>query len=631
MPTPHTVHHPEVLAAIERARAAAAGPAAGRPFPSPEDWRDVCMYFLLLDRFAGGAAPVHRWDEAWDGRQGGTFAAIAGRLPYLRDLGVNAIWISPVVRNVASSRTATYHGYGAQDLLAVDERWASDGTRDTAEAELAALVRSAHALGVWVILDVVLNHTAEAFWYERGGNLLESFQDAGLLHQSLGGGTQPEVRWCNGYGNPDPAWADPLPPGAAAGPDDAIYPSELRNALLFRRRGAKISDTLSDFPELGFVPGDFDVLRQLAVEYDAAPGDPGRAEGRFPVLSLLLSAIQYLVARYDLDGLRIDTVKYIHPKFIQRFGTAMNEFAYTLGKKNFFTFGEVWDDNDNIARFVGRNGSSEPDGGFGIDAALDFPLADAIRSTCTGLLEQRQGVYALRDVFDTRRNAQEELICSHGDASNYYVTFVDNHDRSRRIRDPASPDAEVRLCLGLLYTLPGIPCLYYGTEQDLAGTSPRPEAFEAVREALWGKFLPDAPGAADLAAAWPQGGTFRMLQALLRLRRETPSLKYGRYYFRQVSGDGTTFGWPMEQGGVVAFSRILADQEVLVVACPNPFQPWSGWVEVDADLAPGTASWAVAFSSLGNGFPATSQALPSGRCALRLALASNELVVMIRA
>jgi glycosidase len=40
-----------------------------------------------------------------------------------------------------------------------------------------------------------------------------------------------------------------------------------------------------------------------------------------------------------------------------------------------------------------------------------------------------------------------------------------NHDRRQRIRHPSSPDAEVRLCLALLYVLPGIPCLYYGTEQ----------------------------------------------------------------------------------------------------------------------------------------------------------------------
>jgi hypothetical protein len=69
-------------------------------------------------------------------------------------------------------------------------------------------------------------------------------------------------------------------------------------------------------------------------------------------------------------------VKYIDPKFIQRFGTAMNEFAYSLGKKNFFVFGEVADNNANIAAFVGRNGpagADAPDGGLGIDAALDFP------------------------------------------------------------------------------------------------------------------------------------------------------------------------------------------------------------------------------------------------------------------
>jgi glycosidase len=640
MATPTSVHDQAVSGAIQEARARAAAPqlpTGRRPYPSPEDWRDVCIYFLILDRFASASSPpAHAWNQSWGGRQGGTFEGVRQQLPYLRSLGVNALWITSVVRNCAGSRLMTYHGYAAQDLLAVDERWASDGTRATAEAELQGLVGAAHDLGMWIILDVVLNHTGEVFWYDRGG-IRESFQDAALLHQSRDGGALPGVVWSNGYGNPEPAWRDELQPGQAAGPDDAVYPIQLRDSRAFRRRGDKVSDRLADFPELGFIPGDFGNMRQLAFEYEALAGDPLRAEGRFPVLSVLLRAYQYLVARFDLDGLRIDTAKYVDPKFLQRFGTAMNEFAYTIGKKNFFQFGEVWDDAYNIARFVGRNGGSEPQGGFGIDAGLDFPVAQTIRSVCTGLFDQRQTVSALRDVYDVRRNYQDELICSHGDASSYFVLFLDNHDEHARIRHPRSPDAEVRLCLGLLFTLPGIPCLYYGTEQDLHGTAdpqgnPTLDSYESVREALWGKFLPAAPSAAQLAAPWPQGGTFQMIEALIDVRRQSPALRYGRYYFRQVSGDGDHFGWPMDKGGVFAFSRVQADEEVLVVAYPNPFQSWTGWVEVDGDLNPDGSRWQVVFSTLGNGGTFTTRGYgpPPTRCAIQVTLASNELLVIAR-
>jgi hypothetical protein len=84
---------------------------------------------------------------------------------------------------------------------------------------------------------------------------------------------------------------------------------------------------------LGFVPSDFEDMRQFAVEYTAAGTDPRRRLGRFPVLNLLLKSTSTGWLRYDFDALRVDTVKYVDPKFIQRFGTAMGEFAYSIGRK----------------------------------------------------------------------------------------------------------------------------------------------------------------------------------------------------------------------------------------------------------------------------------------------------------
>ena len=599
MPSPRSIEDALVAATIQDARrraglsdAALAAANERRPFRSPEDWRDLPIYFLMLDRFSNSARlPAIRWDAHQEARQGGTFAGVTERLPYLAQLGTRALWITPPVRNSAASALMTYHGYSAQDFLAIDERWATDGTRDTAETELATLVKTAHDVGIHVILDIVLNHAGSVFAYNRGGG---DFFDQDLLNKSAGGGDLPSIMWKDGFGNAHPEWPDALPAGAATGPDDAVYPLDLRDSFFFRRRGSKADgDNLSQYPWLGFVPGDFGNMRQLCMEFKADDADASRRRlGAFPVLSLVLKAYQYLVARYDFDGLRIDTVKYIDPKFIQRFGTAMNEFAYSIGKKNFFIYGEVADNNANIASFVGRNGVpgvSDVDGGFGIDAALDFPVDQTIRGIATGPLESRQGVFAIRDVFDERRREQEQLISTHGDASEYFVTFVDNHDRHQRIRHPLSPDAEVRLCLALPLLLPGIPCLYYGDEQDLKGTSksdgsPDLDSFESVREALWGKFqgAAFAPG-----TAWPtDGGTFLMLQALLGLRARLGPLRYGRHYFRQVSGDGASFGWSMEQGGVLAFSRIHADEEVVVVCVPNPFRGFTGHVEIDPDLRP---------------------------------------------
>jgi hypothetical protein len=124
------------------------------------------------------------------------------------------------------------------------------------------------------------------------------------------------------------------------------------------------------------------------------------------------------------------------------------------------------------------------------------------------------------------------------------VSFLDNHDQPQRIRHPATPEAQVRLALRLLFTLQGIPCLYYGTEQGLGGTvdedgNPDLSSNESVREALWGR-----PGAFGTG-----GEAFRHVQALARLRREEPLLCFGRLYFREVSGNGADFGHSSGAGG----------------------------------------------------------------------------------
>jgi glycosidase len=649
MSAPRSIFEQSVAEAIKDARHRAAmtddelkAANLSRPFPSPVDWRDTCMYFLMIDRFNNPAAPprserftpVIDWDMQFASRQGGTLPGITAQLPYLKELGINAVWVSPLVRNVAPADAMTYHGYAAQNLLAIDERWASDGERETAEEELAEMVERAHRLDIYVILDIVLNHLGRVFWYDRFGTWVKQFTDRELLNQSQGGGALPDILWTEGFGGCRGDWRDRLDMGEATGPDEAVYPLEFRDPSLYRRRGSKVSDSLSDYPWLGFVPGDFGDMRQVVMEYNTGDDDPLRACGRTPALFLMLQAYQYLVARYDFDGFRIDTVKYVHPKFVQRFGNAMTEFGYSIGKKNFFTFGEVADNNANIASFVGRNGTGieGADGGLGIDAALDFPLANAIRGVCTGPMENRAPVSLLRDLYYERRSQEDKLVCSHGDASAFFVTFVDNHDRHQRVRHPQSPDAEVRLCLALLFVLPGIPCLYYGTEQDLVGTrnadgTPRLDSFESVREPLWGKF-------AAKGGNWPtDGGTFRMLQALARVRSNQMPLRYGRYYFREVSGDGRNFGWSVDRGGVFALSRVHCDREVMVVGYPNSLQNWSGWVEVDADLAADGSRWEVVFSTLSNGGApvTTTWSHRPLRRAIPITLKSNELQILVRA
>src|SRR5262249_23668589 len=88
------------------------------PFPSPTDWRDCWMYFLMVDRFANPKAdPKFQWNRNYDFRQGGTFKGVTNQLNYLHDLGVKALWLSPVLKNPHPDWRYNYHGYDTQDFL----------------------------------------------------------------------------------------------------------------------------------------------------------------------------------------------------------------------------------------------------------------------------------------------------------------------------------------------------------------------------------------------------------------------------------------------------------------------------------------------------------------------------------
>ena len=518
------------------------------PFPSPGDWRDRWIYFLMIDRFNNPAQPpAGVWNRRFDFRQGGTFEGVRTQLGYLAQLGVKAIWLSPVLKNAKPNRGFGYHGYGQQDFMNVDERFASDGQRATAERELAALIDEAHARDMLVVLDIVLNHSARVFDYVRPEGVVDRFVDPAVMNGPLG--SEPAVDWLNGFGWPRSDWRNRLDPPSQLHPDDAVWPSDLQNHLFFRRRGTKLNDE----PDAGgFVRGDFDDMRQLVVEYGATDDESLRSRyGVMPVLSILIRAHHYLMARYDFDGFRIDTVKYVHPEAMETFGNSMREFALTLGKTNFFTFGEVYDDEKTIAQFTGRNGGSGE--GFGIDAALDFPLFFTLPGVAKGLTD----VAEIRRVFADRKAQEAELLSSHGEAGRFFVSFLDNHDQHQRIQHPATPHAQISLALALLFTLQGIPSIYYGTEQGLQGTvksdgSPDLTGNESSREALWGK-----PNAFSTT-----GDAFVQIQALSRLRQQEPPLSYGRLYFREASGNGRDFGHSSSRGGIVAFSRILVDREI---------------------------------------------------------------------
>lgn len=559
---PNSVYGAEVQNALDAARAVARRTVMvdGRrvritcPFPSPEDWRDHWIYFLLVDRFNNHEAPPRApWDQPFGGFQGGTLEGVRQRLGYLQRLGVGAIWLSPVLQN-CQSQNGTYHGYGIQHFLTVDPRFASD--KSDPDGELRRLVDEAHARGVYVIMDIVLNHAGDVFAYLLADGTEVSaapWCDSGY-----------PIRWRGADGLPVAEWLQaPQSGDARLVPEAAVWPDELRFNEAFRRKGKG-----------GEAAGDFESLKEFVT---SGPG----------IRPALIRCYQHAIAKWDIDGFRIDTLKYIEPDFALVFGNAMREFALEIGKKNFFTFGEVYDNEYKIAHFIGRTTSDQGDM-IGVDAALDFPLFFHLPSAVKGFVPPTEvaAVYALR------KQVEEGIVSSHGEAGRFFVTFLDNHDQHARFRyvDPSRPglyDGQVSAALACLLSLQGIPCIYYGTEQGLAGNG---LTDEAVREALWGQ-----PGAFDEESPF-----YAMLRDIAAVRAKNPALRYGRQYFRPVSGDRRTFGPSSFAPGVLAFSRILNERETVIAANTSLTTSLEVSVLVDARLNPAGTKFISLYSGAGS-------------------------------
>ena len=358
-----------------------------------------------------------------------------------------------------------------------------------------------------MILDIVINHAGDVFEYQ-GFGAQAPFQD--FPHS---------IRWRRADGSAKEQWR--VAPGDLQGDPElteeaAVFPDELRDNRLFRRQGTAFGEV-----------GDFFSLKEIATDFGQMPTDRGF---EFTARNVLITAYQYVIAKFDIDGFRIDTLKYVERPFARIFGNAMREFGLSIGKKNFFTFGEVFDNEEKLAQYTGRF-ASDLDDLVGVDADTGFPAV-------LHPAERPQGIFppsALAGLFQHRRDVQTGrtgggvLISTHGEAGQFFTTFLDNHDQRSRFRfelagNPTRFDDQVSMGVGCLYSLLGIPVLYYGTEQGLHGAG---DSDENVREALWGK-----PNAFDT-----NHPLFRAVQAIAAIRASQPALRYGRQYFPAGLGE----------------------------------------------------------------------------------------------
>lgn len=513
------------------------------PIPGKEyfnfarEWREEFIYFLLVDRFHDGQARSHVQQSGRsqgiatpDRFYGGTICGITENLDYIAGLGCTAIWVSPVFENNGEA----YHGYNINNYLSIEPRFGS-------KQDLVDLVAAAHALQkngkpwpIRVILDVVINHSGDNWFYQGGVN--------------------------QGYSQDQQ-----FPFGDWRRPDRPV-PTELRNPAWYHRRGNM--GNYDQYPENQH--GDMSGLKDYANDDD----DIGSA-----VINALIRSYCYWIREADIDGFRVDAVKHMGELACSRFCSNVREYAYSLGKRGFFLFGEVATPSDDIYnRYLGPNTSSS-DGDtvfFGLDSVLDFRLAEGVYNDSGNapLRDVLKGFQGPQTLFN-RLEAQRERALNRGEMGRYLVSFVDNHDSfwqptGRFARGAA--DAQVIGAVGFLLCSLGTACIYYGTEQGFSGQG----GDNDMREAMF-----DKAGGGDLLNTGC--GIYQEIAKIAAVVRELEPLMFGRMYYRQISGDGAGFGFPFGSTYTLAFSRILYGREVLV-AYNVSGQARSDSVVVDATL-----------------------------------------------
>jgi glycosidase len=473
----------------------------------------------------------------------------------LKRLGVTAVWVSPIFKQVSFKET--YHGYGIQNFLEVDPHF---GTKD----DLKEMARVAHENGIYVILDIILNHSGDVFRYRPEFCCCRK----GESSFPCWNGTQFEAQgFNNAYGEPVIEFK-PVGPDeeAEVWPNGAIWPKEFQQPEIFSRKGA--IKNWDHYPE--YLEGDFFDLKDLML----GTGDVDHYRD-YPALRALIDVYKYWIAEADFDGFRVDTVKHMDPGAVRYFAGAIHEFAQSIGKEKFYLIGEITGDRRHAFHILEITG---------IDAALGIAdIPDKLEYMVKGY----------RNPIEYFSNFRNSLLVdkeSHTWFNNKVVTMFNDHDnirqgdyKSRFCADEGGA-GQVLNALALNVTTLGIPCIYYGTEQCFDGHGGDDRY---IREAMFGGGF-GAFRSKERHFFNEDTFVYRELAEILQIRKEKIPLRRGRQYLRPISGDGVHFGLPEMVGGrirsIIPWSRIFSNKEILVLINNDYENSKTAWVTVDHNL-----------------------------------------------
>lgn len=569
------------------------------------DFRDETIYFAMTTRFYDGDPTnnVCGWDhqdvqiENNDPDWRGDFKGLIDKLDYIKALGFTAIWITPIVQNCSGT---DFHGYHAMDFSTVDLRYESRTKWGASQdVKFQDLIDAAHAKGMKVVLDIVLNHTGN-FGEKHFAPLFSRSQD--IRNQaSVSASIIPNY--------------DLLPSNYNDLPGKEQY--NARFPYLKNTDGTN-KDSHNYWHHVG-TGWNWDYPNRW---WGQIAGDCVDLNTENPAVS------KYLVEQYGkfiamgVDGFRIDTTGHIsrltfNTAFIPQFLALGEQYkSKRLNGAPFFMFGECcarfsdvtyrdqpnlssyfytwkspqdlvsqwnWDETfwDNI--FI-REGDDS--GRYGNMALCDAEPSvkresDNVFMKNGAWHEPDYSDYSGFSIIDfpmhyNFNNAAAAVnVANNGDRyyndASYNVVYVDSHDYCPGPNDGTRFNGGTEQWaenLSLMFTFRGIPCIYYGSEVEFqkgqkvdAGGTDMP--VKNSGRAYFGHYLEGNVEAADFGKYSATGNVAETLngdlsQHIIRLnqiRAAVPALRKGQYTFDGCSANG---GW--------AFKRAYKDESFALVA-----------------------------------------------------------------
>lgn len=408
--------------------------------------QDEVFYFVLPDRFHNGdqsndlgaaandakrAASRGGFDKTHKGMyHGGDLAGLTEKLPYLDNMGVSAIWLTPILRNRAmQAGTSGYHGYWILDFTEIDPHLGSN-------AELKNFINQAHKRNIKVFFDIITNHTADVIKYK------ECHGDDGLgwIVDEAKGNDCPFISLA------ELAQGKHYSPLIPKGDEALKSPAWLNDMSLYHNQGDSFWQGESA------VRGDFAGLDDLYTQKDT-------------VVNGMISIYQDIIDEFKPDGFRIDTVKHVNIEFWQKFSPALMKHAKSQGINNFTMFGEVYSfEPEILSRYT-------------TEAKLPSVLDFAFQGTMIKALVEQQGTDVLTQLF-----AKDHLYTSkdktNSTDANQLVNFTGNHDMGRfayalkESKHNYDEQAQIQrnlLAHAMVFFSRGVPVIYYGDEQGFVG------------------------------------------------------------------------------------------------------------------------------------------------------------------